>query len=336
MLLSICIPTFNRSKQLDNCLNSILISGFNNDNFEVCISDNNSHDDTKFTVDKYKDKLNINYSKNSENIGFARNAINVVNMAKGKYSWILGDDDLILPQTIDKLELILRENKDVNFFFVNSFYLDSKYLYDFTKPFDTKKLNIAKLKRLSSQKRNRLVNYWELIDPKVSWEFLIGIFLTVFKTSEWLKASDRVDKKKLSVEGLWSNFENTCFHPIVNTYAFKDSKAFICSDPLSINIIGFREWKNYYELVEIIRLPELLDFYRNEGFNIAKYFYCKNFALRNFFNYFIKILFVKEIQGKEYISLKKHFFKNLLYPNVYFSIIKFFYRKIKFFLKKFS
>ena len=133
MLLSICIPTFNRSKQLDNCLNSILISGFNNDNFEVCISDNNSHDDTKFTVDKYKDKLNINYSKNSENIGFARNAINVVNMAKGKYSWILGDDDLILPQTIDKLELILRENKDVNFFFVNSFYLDSKYLYDFTE-----------------------------------------------------------------------------------------------------------------------------------------------------------------------------------------------------------
>ena len=26
MLLSICIPTFNRSEKLDNCLNSILIS----------------------------------------------------------------------------------------------------------------------------------------------------------------------------------------------------------------------------------------------------------------------------------------------------------------------
>ena len=47
MLLSICIPTYNRINQLDNCLNSILISTKKINqtelsDFEVCISDNAS------------------------------------------------------------------------------------------------------------------------------------------------------------------------------------------------------------------------------------------------------------------------------------------------------
>ena len=45
MLLSICIPNFNRANCLDNCLNSIVISKKNSNlKFEVCISDNNSSD----------------------------------------------------------------------------------------------------------------------------------------------------------------------------------------------------------------------------------------------------------------------------------------------------
>ena len=49
MILSICIPTYNKVNQLDNCLNSILISKKNVDNFnfEICISDNNSDENTE-------------------------------------------------------------------------------------------------------------------------------------------------------------------------------------------------------------------------------------------------------------------------------------------------
>ena len=39
--LSICIPTYNRSYYLDNCLNSIKLAIEETDlNVEVCISDN--------------------------------------------------------------------------------------------------------------------------------------------------------------------------------------------------------------------------------------------------------------------------------------------------------
>ena len=46
MILSICIPNYNRSKYLENCLNSIYIASKEIDNFEfeVCISDNNSEE----------------------------------------------------------------------------------------------------------------------------------------------------------------------------------------------------------------------------------------------------------------------------------------------------
>ena len=76
MLLSICIPTYNRSEKLDNCLNSILISIQNvkERNFEICISDNCSSDNTEKIVKKYKNLFEINYHKNNDNLGFAFNA----------------------------------------------------------------------------------------------------------------------------------------------------------------------------------------------------------------------------------------------------------------------
>jgi len=338
MLLSICIPTFNRSEKLKNCLNSILISlnCTKEKDFEICISDNNSNDNTEEIVSRFKQNLNINYQKNEENLGFALNAIKVVQMAKGKYTWMLGDDDLILPETLSKISKILKDNNSINIFYINSFYLNSLVLDKFTSPFDTKNLNLDTMGKLSKFKESKIVNYWDLINPKISWEFLISIFLIIFKTSDWLEASKKVHIEKLKEKGIWSNFENTCFFPIVNTYAFKSSKAYICSTPLSVNIIGYREWKNYYELVEIIRLPELLDFYRKNGLPLLQYLYCKNYALRNFFSYFLKIILFPKEKGRKYINFRKHFFKNLFFPNVYYSVITFLMRKIKkiFFIKR--
>ena len=335
MLLSICIPTFNRAEKLENCLNSILISQqyCEENDFEVCISDNYSDDNTKNIVEIYQSKLNINYFKNSENLGFARNAIKVVSLANGKYSWMIGDDDLILPETLKILFQILKSNQNIEIFFLNSYYLNSNKIEEAEKPFDTQKLQLKGLDSLSKVKGDKIVNFWNLIDPKISWEFLIGIFLIVFKTSKWIEASKKVNVKKLEEKKIWSNFENTCFFPIVNAYAFKNSKAYICAKPLSINIVGFREWKDYYELIEIIRLPELLDFYRNQGLPLIQYLYCKNFALRNFSNYFIKILISPKVKGREYLNVQKHFINNLFFPNIYFSIFTFLFRKIKIYLK---
>ena len=98
---------------------------------------------------------------------------------------------------------------------------------------------------------------------------------------------------------------------------------------MSVNLIGEREWVSMYDFVEIVRIPELLDYYRSQGLNFWQYIYCKNFALRNFFNFFTKILINGESAGIQYIKFYKHFFKNLIYPYAWLSIFFFAIRNIK-------
>ena len=112
--LSIAIPTYNRAKCLDECLESI----YNQKNIdfneiEVVISDNNSSDETKFVVDKWKDKFPIFvYKKNSTNIGPTRNIRNVLNLAQGNYIWLFGDDDIFVKDyAVAKILSITSTNK---------------------------------------------------------------------------------------------------------------------------------------------------------------------------------------------------------------------------------
>ena len=51
-----------------------------------------------------------------------------------------------------------------------------------------------------------------------------------------------------------------------------------------------------------------------------KYIYCKNYALRNFFNFFVKIIINGDKAGRNYVNFYKHFIKNLIYPYAWLSI----------------
>ncbi len=334
MQLSICIPTFNRLDCLENCLNSIFISSKNVQDFEfeVCISDNNSDEKPDEIIKKYKDKINIVFNKNDENLGFALNAIKTVELSRGKFAWLIGNDDLILPNTLYELKKIFEENIGTDYFFINSFYLNSSYLNNFPKPFDTNGIDTKKLKKLSKFKEDKKVEFWEVIDPNVSWEFLIGIFLSIFNREAWLDGLKHINKKNIEDKRVWSNLDNTCLNAKIISTVFKNKKSFICSRPLSINLIGEREWASLYDFVEIVRIPELLDYYRSQGMSFWRYIRCKNFALRNFFNFFLKIIVRGEKAGRNYVDFYKHFLKNLIYPYAWLSIIFFTVRLInKFF-----
>ena len=327
-MLSICIPTFNRKARLDDCLNSILISSKKiKFNLEVCISDNNSDYDIAKLISKYQSSLNIKFNKNKTNIGFAANAIKVVSMAKGEFSWLIGDDDLLVPDSLLYMEILFQKNPDVDYFYVNSYHLESDKILSFPKPLDTNLVDLKKLKSISNYKENKKVMFWDVIDPNVSWDFLIGIFVSIFRTKSWMKQIEKLNKKQVSDRETWSTFENTCLHPVLLCEAFKNSTAYICSKPLSINLIGAREWGDLYEFIEIVRIPQLLDYYRSKGLPLKKYLYCKNFALRNFSSYMFKIFIKGKKKGWTYINLKKDILSNLFFPNVYLSFFRFFFKK---------
>ncbi len=93
---SIVIPTYNRGNYLKLAIKSILRQNY--DDYEIIITDNASTDNTKEVIYSFRNKK-IKYFKNKENIGFNRNLYKAINLAQGKYIFILGDDDLILKKT---------------------------------------------------------------------------------------------------------------------------------------------------------------------------------------------------------------------------------------------
>ena len=141
MKFSICIPTYNRAVHLNNCLHSIILNKSRSAiDFEVCVSDNCSTDDTEEVVRVAQASIDIKYQKNPANLGVPRNFLNVVKMADGEFVWLLGDDDLIMPNALEELDSLIGSHPDVDFFYVNSYCLASQYVQSFPQPFDTANL----------------------------------------------------------------------------------------------------------------------------------------------------------------------------------------------------
>lgn len=97
-VLSICIPTWNRAKFLDDSLTKISrqLIDIDKEDIEFIVSDNASDDDTPQIVKKHIEQDEpIIYNRNKENIGAARNFIKCMQLSTGKYIWLLGDDDFL-------------------------------------------------------------------------------------------------------------------------------------------------------------------------------------------------------------------------------------------------
>ncbi len=317
--LSICIPTFNRSKYLNNCLNSILIAkSYSSLKFEICISDNNSKEKILPIIKYYKKKkLDINYKKNNKNLGFGSNFYKVVKMAKGEFIWVIGNDDLLYMDAFKKLDKLFSKNKDVDFFFINSSSLNSKFVFNHKQPFNTKKIP-KNLISFSKLKKNKKTKFFNLIHPSVSWDFLLGIFLTIYKRKKFIKNINILDKKKLNDPRVWSTIDNTAPHVKVFSYAFRNSNSYIQAKPLSINLFGDKGWSQTYPFVLIIRIPEILDIYRKNGLPFLSYVKLKNYSLKKFIPLMYFIIKNKKSSNFKYISLKKNIINNIFYPNVYF------------------
>ena len=107
MLLSVCIPTFNRSRKLLSTLSALDKAA---DcarecdipcDIEVLIGDNASSDDTQEVVAScVSSNLTIKYTRRPENIGCERNWLELALSSLGDYCWILSDDDVLSSQVI--------------------------------------------------------------------------------------------------------------------------------------------------------------------------------------------------------------------------------------------
>jgi glycosyltransferase involved in cell wall biosynthesis len=321
MKISICIPTYNRATHLANCLNSLKVSaGSAVDDFEVCISDNASTDDTQEVVRQAQAVLPIRYRRNAENLGISRNFLNVVEMAEGEFVWLVGDDDLIVPSGLARLSRLIDEHPRVDFYYVNAFHLTTEHVLSCQQPFDTRDLP-RHLRRFSNWQIGGELPFLSLISPKVSFDFLGGMFLSVFRRKNWIENSGALDSSAITDSRTFSHFDNTFPHIRIFSRAFARSQAYFNADPLIVCLTGAREWAPKYPLVRSVRLIEALQAYRSAGLPLLTYLHCRNFALAHFLPDVLRMLLRRSESGVECISLPRVILGNMMYPNFYLSPI---------------
>lgn len=111
ILLSICVPTFNRAKKLTRLIDSIDLQ----EGVEVVICDDGSTDNTKEIIDNLSKKIRTSYQfQKNQGRGFALKK--AIEMANGKYVMVMDSDDYFLPGAIANICWIINTQKSYNSF----------------------------------------------------------------------------------------------------------------------------------------------------------------------------------------------------------------------------
>lgn len=108
--VSVVIPTYNRSKILPRAIDSVLKQTY--ENLELVVVDDASTDETDSVVTGYEDdRLKyIRHETNSGNGGIARNT--GLEHTTGEYVGFLDDDDVWLPEKLEKQVAVFEESDD--------------------------------------------------------------------------------------------------------------------------------------------------------------------------------------------------------------------------------
>lgn len=106
--LSICIATFNRAAFIEEALKSVLDQV--TPECEVVVTDNASSDGTERLLKEYASRYEcVRYVRHESNKGLDYNFDSAVMAARGRYCWLLSDDDVLKPGAVKSVLDALQE-----------------------------------------------------------------------------------------------------------------------------------------------------------------------------------------------------------------------------------
>jgi glycosyltransferase involved in cell wall biosynthesis len=261
--LSICIPTYNRSKLLRDLLASLVIEVVDLEvDVEIVISDNCSDDETSAIVDGYRERLNLVYHRNNENKGAAANVLSVTDHASGLYCWIFGDDDLPVPGSIKRVVNIIDNNPEILGIVTGYSYERADEKSEFIKP------NLERGFRspvFKGKTQEGMVSRWEdtilLSDYSALHTSIVGC---VFRLSIWRSVKAEI----LSDVGTGSltSVENTFPQTVVWANMFIGKPIYLLSAPQVYFFVGDQEWfKPKWSAIQFSFCLQLAQYFRKLG-----------------------------------------------------------------------
>ena len=121
---SICIPTYNRGKELKYTILSVLNQTF--ENWVLFIMDDSTNNDTELLIKELNNKK-ITYVKNDSRLGLVKNWNKCLEVANNEYIQILHHDDLLMPNAIELYTKFILKHKNIMFLHGNSFATNAPY-----------------------------------------------------------------------------------------------------------------------------------------------------------------------------------------------------------------
>lgn len=122
IIITIGIPAYNRMNHLKRLLNyySNEINDALANQVELIVSNDNSPDNTKAFLCSIKNPPKwLVIINNDVNLGSHGNMKQIIDLAKGKYIWLPGDDDYLKIGLIKKLVSVLTLNNDLAYLFLS-------------------------------------------------------------------------------------------------------------------------------------------------------------------------------------------------------------------------
>lgn len=351
MLLSVCIPTYNRGNLFRYFLyhTAKVLNNFNTE-VELIVSDNNSSDNIIDSVNFVKSSfksLSIIYHKANEHSSLAINYLRSVSYGSGFYSWIIGTDDFINSSTFDKLLQILRKKQysliSINFnrvFFTHDSYFTTSKKFDFDL-FTTFLLENSKKRKYSNFfGSNSFSNIEGLIHHKYENVYLGAMMTVIFKSSVW-KSNQSPILHNLKFNDLDSIYPHLYMFGKYYTY----EPSYYLSDVVITAGENIREWAKssngfwttYQPVIYLKVFTEITKFYRNSKLKKSIINNIKNFSGTYVGKYlpfylirkYIYKLEIKESSSISEISLFKFYLLNFnFWINFFKSLIKSFYLNI--------
>ena len=117
ILLSICIPSYNRPEEISRLLKSIDIQEYQKIEIVICEDFSPKREQVRQVINEFKkiSKYNVIYIENEINLGYDKNLRECIKSAKGKWIMYMGDDDTFVPDAMDAYLEFLEEHNELGY-----------------------------------------------------------------------------------------------------------------------------------------------------------------------------------------------------------------------------
>lgn len=115
--VSICIPSYNRAKELRRLLESIDTKHISEVQIVICEDKAPKRAEVKAVVEEFINRCSyeVKYVENHENLGHGKNLRECISKADGEYIILMGDDDVFIPEAFDNYFDFLKIHNDCGY-----------------------------------------------------------------------------------------------------------------------------------------------------------------------------------------------------------------------------